>query len=79
MRFLHKYGVEQQENGVILTLYVSDFDTEFANEIGTDITSTHQEAVCDYANKRFPHLKIKAVKIVCGGILIGRCSFTTMS
>ncbi|MBU7595380.1 hypothetical protein [Metabacillus halosaccharovorans] len=73
MEFLHKYGVERQKDGVILTLYVSDFDTEFANELGAEITSTHQDSVCEYAAKRFPHLKIKAVKIVCGGISMGIC------
>jgi|GEM_PF-3603288 len=79
MEFLHKYGVERQEDGVILTLYVSDFDTEFANELGTKVTSSHQEAICDYATRRFPHLKIKTVKIVCGGIMIGMCAFKALA
>jgi len=79
MDFLHKYGVERKEDGVILTLYVSDFDTEFANELGTKVTSSHQETICDYAIKRFPHLKIKAIKIVCGGIMIGMCAFKKLA
>ncbi|PMC40535.1 hypothetical protein CJ195_02140 [Bacillus sp. UMB0899] len=75
MEFLHKYGVERQKDGIILTLYVSDFDTEFANELGSEMSSSHQESVCEYATNRFPHLNIKAVKIVCGGIMMGLCEY----
>lgn len=71
MEFLHKYGVERLKDGIILTLYIADFDTEFANELGTNVTSSHQEAIYHYATNRFPHFKIKAIKIVCGGMRIG--------
>ncbi|MCM3412131.1 LysM peptidoglycan-binding domain-containing protein [Metabacillus litoralis] len=79
MNFLHKYGIEKQSEGVILTLYVSDFDTEFANELGTSGTATHQDEISEYAKQRFPNLKINAIKIVAGGILIGMFSFTSLT
>ncbi|WP_176551117.1 LysM peptidoglycan-binding domain-containing protein [Bacillus sp. AFS040349] len=79
MNFLHKYGIEKQSDGVILTLYVSDFDTEFANELGTTGTSTYQDEIGQYAQQRFPNFKINAIKIVAGGILIGMFSFTSIT
>lgn len=53
MNFLHKYGIEKQSEGVILTLYVSDFDTEFANELGTSGTATHQDEISEYKSNGF--------------------------
>ncbi|MFD2215984.1 LysM peptidoglycan-binding domain-containing protein [Metabacillus endolithicus] len=79
MNFLHKYGIEKQSDGVILTLYVLDFDTEFANELGTTGTSTYQDEIGQYAQQRFPTFKINAIKIVAGGILIGMFSFTSIT
>lgn len=78
MDFLQKYGIEKQEDGVILTLYVSDFDTEFATELGTKVTTTNQQDISEYATKRFPNLKINAIKVVAGGILVSMFSFSTM-
>jgi hypothetical protein len=79
VEFLRKYGVETTDEGAIFTLYVSDFDTEFATELGTDITSTRQEEISNYAQQRFPKLKIKTIKVVAGGILVCLFSFSNFS
>ncbi|MBM7605885.1 LysM repeat protein [Metabacillus crassostreae] len=79
MEFLHKYKVEHHQDGATLILYVSDFDTEFATELGTEVTNTRQEEISSYAQRRFPSLKINTIKIVAGGIIVCMFSFSGIS
>lgn len=79
VEFLHKYKVEHHQNGATLILYVSDFDTEFATELGTEVTNTRQEEISSYAQRRFPNLKINTIKIVAGGIIVCMFSFSGIS
>ncbi|XQY91361.1 LysM peptidoglycan-binding domain-containing protein [Metabacillus sp. HB246100] len=76
MNFLSKYHIEKETEGVTLTLYLSDFDTEFATELGTAVSTSHQEQIQEYAIRRFPDLKINAIKVVVGGIFVCMFSFT---
>ncbi|WP_226670410.1 LysM peptidoglycan-binding domain-containing protein [Metabacillus litoralis] len=79
MEFLHKYNVEQHHDGATLILYVSDFDTEFATELGTEVSNTRQEEISHYAQRRFPNLKINTIKVVAGGIIVCMFSFSGLS
>jgi peptidoglycan DL-endopeptidase LytF len=74
MEFLKKYQVEKAEDGAELTLYVSDFDTEFSTELGKELTLSRQDEISRYAQQRFPNMKIKTIKVIAGGILVSMFS-----
>ena len=70
--FLNKYSMEPTTDGAIITLYLNELDTEFAKELGTVGTSnTIQDELGNYVLQRFPNMKIRTIKIVAGGILLG--------
>jgi LysM repeat protein len=74
MEFLKRYSLEPADDGAVLTLYVSNFDTEFSTELGTELTTTRQDEICTYAKQRFPNIKFNTIKVVAGGILV--CMFS---
>lgn len=79
VEFLHKYKVEHHQDGATLILYVSDFDTEFATELGTEVTNNRQKEISSYAQRRFPNLKINTIKVVAGGFIVCMFSFSGIS
>jgi peptidoglycan DL-endopeptidase LytF len=65
-------------DGETLVIYLDENMTEFASELGRSDESTERhlsERVNDYIKEKLPSLKVKAVKVMVGGILISTFPF----
>ncbi|WP_194841367.1 LysM peptidoglycan-binding domain-containing protein [Salinibacillus xinjiangensis] len=74
------HRLEQTENGFNVILYLDQNMSEFATELGTKQTEEKetelQKGAMDYLRKRVPNLKINAIKVVMGSIMIASIPLT---
>ncbi|RXI95539.1 LysM peptidoglycan-binding domain-containing protein [Anaerobacillus alkaliphilus] len=82
MEAFSHYRLNPTEDGYEVVLYLSEQDTEFAAELGTkekeQIQTIEEEAV-SYTKKYLPNLKVKAIKIVAGTLLITSLGFINLT
>lgn len=74
------HKLEQNENGYIVTLYVNEHMTEFADELMRgDSEELHSlgDSIQRYINEKLPDLKIAAIKLMVGTLLIATIPFGT--
>ncbi|WP_243387398.1 LysM peptidoglycan-binding domain-containing protein [Bacillus kexueae] len=78
MRVVHT-KVQLEKNKYVLYVYVDGYTTEFSNEFQQDdeIPSSLRHEIRNIVQKRYPHLKITAVKVVIGTMLVAGFPFSS--
>lgn len=83
MEWLKQYRIDINENGEYeLIIYLDEMNTEFADEYGNIIKEKEQdliEKVQSFIKEKVPDIKLKAVKIVLGGILLSTLPLAGLS
>jgi LysM repeat protein len=80
MSIFIRHNLIEDKDGYIIMLYLDPSLTEFSKEIGS-ITDSRQEGMLDeniksYINSHFPNLKVNAVKIMVGSVLLATIPFS---
>lgn len=71
MEFLQKYNVQNESDGVVITLFISQQDIEFASELGnTKKSLTFNNQIKKIINEKFKSLHVKKVNIMAGSLLV---------
>lgn len=77
-----KHTLEEAEDGYIVTLYITEFDSEFANDFSNNDISlsndTLNRSIIVYIKKHLPNIKISMIKVIMGGVLILTISMTAL-
>ncbi|OIJ12913.1 hypothetical protein BKP35_10135 [Anaerobacillus arseniciselenatis] len=76
------YRLHKTEDGYELVLYLNERMSEFSDELGTrqkDEQRNLKEEALDYTRKHLPNLKVKAIKVVAGTLLITSFGFLTLT
>lgn len=73
MSFFHSYKIIETEDSTELVLFLDLNSTEFASEFGealVDKKDNLQQFANNFIKSRFPHIKVKTVKIMAGSVLV---------
>lgn len=77
-----KHTLEEAEDGYIVTLYITEFDSEFANDFNNNDISlsndTLNRSIIVYIKKHLSNVKISVIKVIMGGVLILTISMTAL-
>lgn len=80
MELFRGHKLEQTENGYIVTLYVNEHMTEFADELmrgDSEELKSLGESIQSYISEKLPDLRISAIKLMVGALLIATIPFGT--
>jgi LysM repeat protein len=79
MEFFVQNQLTKDSDGYVLTFYLNPMLTEFAKEIVGKEGNTNSEEldknIKDYISNRFPNIKINAIKIMMGSLLVATFTF----
>ena len=82
MNSFSHYRLHKTEDGYELVLFLNESMTEFSDELGTKQKNEQKnlkEEALDYTKKHLPNLKVKAIKVVAGTLLITSFGFSTLT
>lgn len=82
MQSFSHHRLKKTDDGVEVILYLNESIFEFANELGTAEklnTNTIEEEARKYTNKFLPNLKVKAIKVMAGALLVTSFGFISLS
>ncbi len=80
MAFFNGHKLEQNENGYIVTLYVDEHMTEFADELlrgSKGELDSLGDNIQRYISEKLPDLKIAAIRLMVGTLLVATIPFGT--
>jgi peptidoglycan DL-endopeptidase LytF len=81
MNLFTRHRLEKEKDGYVVILYMDSHLTEFADELGhlrSERSGDLYQLVQDFVLRKFPDIKVKAVRVVLGSMVLANFPITNL-